>query len=159
MVRPIAGDDEDPTDLEISELVSVSITHFEAQLLVWKHSREPHSGAGGNLDDVELDAQPSGIDLGRARAFYNAARIHARNIFNRDHSNELWMESHKAATAPPAAPAPPTVRMVRPPMSPDRNVDGDMVSLGNVIDGRKGREIAVVSAAIYSKGLEWYAYA
>lgn len=44
-------------------------------------------------------------------------------------------------------------------MSHDRNVDGGMVNLGNAIDGRKGREIAVVSAAIYNKGLEWYAYA
>ena len=44
-------------------------------------------------------------------------------------------------------------------MTPDRNVDGEMVNLGNTIDGRKGREIPVVSTAVYNKGLEWYFYA
>lgn len=94
-----------------------------------------------------------------ARTFYNAARIHAKIIYSRDHCNELWLESHKAATAPPSSSAPPTVHMIRPPMSPDRNVDGDMVNLGSVIDGRKGRETTVAAPAIYNKGLEWYTYA
>ena len=44
-------------------------------------------------------------------------------------------------------------------MNPDQNVDGDMVNLGNVIDGRKGREIPVVCTDVYNRGLEWYAQA
>ena len=36
-------------------------------------------------------------------------------------------------------------------MTPDRNVDGDMVNLGNTIDGRKVRDIPVVSIAVYNK--------
>ena len=65
------------------------------------------------MGEIELDIQPSPIDLGRARAFYNAARIHAKIIFSRDHSHALWLESHKAATAPQAAPAPATIQLVR----------------------------------------------
>ena len=40
--------------------------------------------------------------------------------------------------------------------NPDRNVDVEMVNLGMTIDGRKGREIAVVSEAVYNKGIEYY---
>ena len=100
LVRLVAGEDEDPADLEISELASVPTAHFEAQLLTLKYSFEPRTGTGDNLEEVELDIRLSGIDLGRGRAFYNAARIHANIISSRDLSNELWLESHKAATAP-----------------------------------------------------------
>ena len=51
------------------------------------------------------------------------------------------------------------MQMVRAPQTPDRNVDGDMVNLGATIDGRKGREISVVSESVFKKGLEYYAYA
>ena len=128
LVRLMAGEDEDPADLEISELASVPTTHFEAQLLVWKYPREPRIGTGDNLEEIELDMRPSGIDLGRAREFYNAARIHAKIIFSRDLSNELWLESHKVSTAPQSAPAPATIQLVRQPMTPGRNVDGNMVN-------------------------------
>ena len=129
LVRLLAGDDEDPTELEIAELASVSTKHFETQLRAWKYSRGPRTGTGEGMGDIELDVQPSPIELGRARAFYNAARIHAKIIFSRDHSNELWLESHKAATAPQSAPAPATIQIVRQPMTPDRNVDGDMAKV------------------------------
>ena len=34
-----------------------------------------------------------------------------------------------------------------------------MVNLGNVIDGRKSREIPVASSDVYNRGMEWYARA
>ena len=44
-------------------------------------------------------------------------------------------------------------------MSPDRNVDGDTVNLGNVIDGRRAREISLVSPAVYNRGVEYHHWA
>ena len=40
LLRLLAGDD-DPEELEISELASVSPAYFEAQLLRWWYFREP----------------------------------------------------------------------------------------------------------------------
>lgn len=144
-------DDDDPSQLEIAEVASVSPKRFETLLCAWKYSREPAAGNGDSMEEIVLHIIPTPIDLGRARAFYNAARIHSKIIFSRDHSNELWLESHKAATAPRAASAPATIQLVRPPMTPDRNVDEDMVNLGATIDGRKGREILVVSTVVYNR--------
>ena len=139
LVRLLSGDEDDPSELEIAEAASVSPKHLEPPLSAWKYSRGPSSGIGEGMEDIVLHIMPTPIDLGRARAFYNAARIHSKIISSRDHSNELWLESRKAATAPQAASAPATIQLVRPPMTPDRNVDGDMVNLGATIDGRKGR--------------------
>ena len=111
------------------------------------------------MDEIILDVVPTAIDLGRARAFCNAARIHSKIVYTRDRSNELWLESHKAATAPTKAAAPASFQLPCEPLNPDRNVDGDMVNLGNAVDGRKGREIAVVSTSVYNRGVEYYAYA
>ena len=65
-----------------------------------------------NLAGGIMDIEPSGIDLGRARTLYNVARIHAKIVYRRDHSKELWLESHEAAAAPSASTAPPTVHLV-----------------------------------------------
>ena len=122
-----------------------------------------------NQDDVDdnedayVEMNPTGTDLGRTRASYNAARIHAKIVYSRALANEILREAHNASTplgfnaSPPAADAEPQHNeMVRPPMTPDRNGDGDVVNLGATIDGRKGRDITVVSEAVYYKGIEYY---
>ena len=110
------------------------------------------------MDDIDLGCVPTAIDLGRARAFHNAARIQAKFVYSRERSNELWLESHSAATAPTAA-APANIQFYKEPLNPDRSVDGDVVNLGYTIDGRKGREIPVISESVYNRGLEYYKYA
>ena len=48
------------------------------------------------------------------------------------------------------------MQLQREPLNTDRNVDGEMVQLGNTIDDRKGREIPVISVSVYNRGLERY---
>ena len=62
----LAGPDEDPADLDIAELASVSDDLFELRLRAWQYSREPPSGldwTGETVDEIELNIKPSPIDL------------------------------------------------------------------------------------------------
>ena len=82
LLRLLAGPDEDPADLDIADLAVVSSDLFESRLRTWQYSREPPSGldrSGETVDEIELNIKPTPIDLGRARALYNAARTHAKN--------------------------------------------------------------------------------
>ena len=78
-------------------------------------------------------------------------RTHAKIVYSRERTNELWMESHIAATAPTAA-ALAIIQFYKEPFNPDCNVDGDVVNPGYTIDGRKGQEIPVISLSVYNRG-------
>ena len=68
---------------------SLSQKQFEKLLKLWKYSKQPRPAVeeqalrNFDMDDIDLDCVPTAIDLGRARAFHNAARIHAKIVYSR----------------------------------------------------------------------------
>ena len=131
--------------LLISEMATIPPAHFESELESWKFADAP--------DALTCDVSPNSIDLGRANAFYNATRIHSDIIYARAKANSIWHELYVASIEKPAPQATKTI-LLREPMNPTNNVDGDLVNLGSVIDSRLSRDIPVLADDVYAKGIE-----
>ena len=156
MLRLIA-DEDDIEDLEIDDLAEVKPANFEKHQDSWRYYKTPPPSGGplGDCSHIDLDCTPKDVDVSRARAFFNAARIHAGIIYPRARKNRIWQEQHDASIAPP--PATEEV-LLHAPTDPTRNVNGEMVNMGDTLDGRSTRLVPVLDVSVFNRGLEHYKY-
>ena len=104
---------------------------------------------------IELECTPSPIDLGKARAFHHAARLLSSAVVSRDQTQRRADEAAAAqiALALAAQPPAPTIET---PSRYNNILEGEYCNMGQVMGGRKNREIKLCPTKVFDKGLETY---